>query len=273
MKVKNLMLGLGVSSLLVLSGTAGAATMVDDFSSYTDGNLTGQGAAGGGWAGAWYKSGSAAISTTVNATDGNTGGGPTGGSTANIIENTRNFATPLAVTDGAPTIWLSFDIRVNFTGDSLGNSSNTVELLGAGAYGRLNDPSGNTEWSAYVLPSSPFYEFSGVDMPDNVWSTVVVKLTPTGNGIADYSMWVDPNLALTEDDVLQVAPLLDGTMSLGNTSIASLQIRSAFYDSGSAVSYDNLRVSTESSPFIPEPASLMLVGLGLLGVMSRRCRA
>ena len=253
-------------TVFLLPLLAAATTMTDSFD-YGDGtDLTGSGSAGGGWAGPWYLgSGSGRVSFQ------NSGGVSMGGPTTSTRENKRDFATPLSITAGDPTIWLSFDLKVDFDG-TIGNSQDTAGLEGAGVYGRLNDPGGNLKWSLFHTLTPPYYDFSTVDVPDDVWSHVCVKLQPTGDGVADYSMWVDPNYGLLEDDPGQVDPLLTGVMDLGNTSIPNVVLYSTYYDSGNIRSTDNLRVSTDSSLFIPEPSTVLLMLCGWVLLILRRGR-
>ena len=232
-----------ISAMVALLPLSAAALTATDTFDYADGtDLAGSGSAGGGWGGAWYLPGGRV--TFVNSA-----GAAVGAYSSTARENKRSFATPLSITDGDPTIWLSFDMKVDFEG-TLGNSQDVVGLDGAGVYGRLNDPSGNLKWSTY--PPYP-YAFSTVDIPDDVWSHVCVKLQPTGDGIATYTMWVDPDYGLPEHahDLGQVAPLLTGTMNLGNTSIPGVVMYSSYYTSANVRSTDNLRVSDETSPFAP----------------------
>ena len=242
-------------TILLLPLSAAALTAADSFD-YGDGTeLTGSGSAGGGWGGPWYLGGgSGRVSFS------NFAGVAVGGPTTSTRENKRDFATPLSITAGDPTIWLSFDLKVDFDG-TIGNSQDTAGLEGAGVYGRLNDPGGNLKWSLFHTLTPPYYDFSTVDVPDDVWSSVCVKLEPTGDGVATYTLWVDPDYGMPDDDPGQVAPLLTGTMDLGNTSIPNVVLYSTYYDSGNVRSTDNLRVSTDSSPFSTEPIAVTAVNV------------
>lgn len=249
--------------------TAHATTATEDFESYGDGDpLNGSGAAGGGWLGPWV--GVSGVNTfwvdATKAADSRTGNYP--------VKSQRYFSTPLSITGGAPDIWLSFDMKIDFDAN-IGNSFDVIGLLGTpsdgGGYGRENAEGGgvNTKYSALVRPGGPFYDFSTTDIPDDVWSTVAVKLEPTGSGVASYTMWVNPNFGLPEG--AQSAPVLTGTMQRGGTSITGIELQTSFHTSTQHTSnWDNLRISDEASPFVPEPGTFLLLAMGGLGLTLRR---
>ena len=253
---------------VLFAGAAYGTTVLEDFESYTpSAGLTGQGSAGGGWAGGW--AGVSGVNQYevdgTQAADSTTGTAPTAGQ--------RFLSTPLSVTSGAPDIWLSFDMRIDFIGTTE-NSSDFITLLGptghgganTGGFGRENDPSGPREYSAYTPGAG--YNFTGTAIiPDDVWTHVAVKLEPTGTGAGTWTMWADPNYSLSETDPGQVAPVITGgSWSGGPSTIDGLSLSSSFWDGDQHAFFDNLRLSDESSLFVPEPGTFTLLVLGGLGL-------
>jgi len=246
--------------------TAHATTATEDFESLSVGGLSGQGSAGGGWAAGWVNV--AGVNEMV--VDGTKSAFSQTGSYP--VSNRRLFASPMSITGGAPDIWLSFDMKIDFDAN-IGNSFDVLNLMGTpsdgGGYGRENDPGGNTKYSALVSTCCGFYDFSTTDIPDDVWSTVAVKLEPTGSGTASYTMWVDPDFGLPEG--AQAPAVLTGTMSRGGTSITGIELLTSYHTSTQHTSnWDNIRVSDEASPFVPEPGTFVLLAMGGLGLTLRR---
>lgn len=265
--------------LSMVAAPASGATLVDSFD-YTDGALTGSGAAGDGWAGGWRKMGSA-LTMTVS------GGAATVTHSGNkTFTNYRLFDSSISLSSPADPIWFSYQANLDFVGGQqnardqlmLITSADTgtdsiVDRLG---FGRLNvnTPAGNTKWSGYVRQTGTAVDISTVEVPENVWSHVVVRLTPTGSGTGTYTMWIDPNLA----DIPSSTPVLTGSYALGSpyTSIVGIGLASAGRVTTlgnvteNVAQFDNLRISTDGPPTaVPEPAMLSTLGLAALALRRR----
>jgi hypothetical protein len=250
-------LGLLTTAILVC-GTAGATTITETFT-YSDGDLAGKGNSSEGWTGSWGVDGNQSMVVSGQVAT------CTGGSNLKNF-NYRAFESALSITAASPTIWLSWDMKMDIAGTA---GYDYVALVDgeAGAFGRPMSNSGN--WSAFYSLSDPYYADSGVSIPDGVWSSLCVKLVPTGDGIASGTMWVNPNYSLAEDDPSQVAPILTFTTDFGNTSVTTFQLRSRSYDAN-VTSFDNIRVSDESSLFVPEPTTMGLLTVGAIALFRRR---
>lgn len=257
-------------SVLLICGVASATTVTDNFDSYTDGDLNGQGSAGGGWDGAWYQDG------TNDSLVVDSGSGLIGGSGTNKTRKSRrDLATAIPLTVGSPTVWFSFDMKITYGGGSLGYSYDTGELLGYCSLGRhgKSGSAGNANYSIRDQVNDPYYTYSSTAVPGDQWLTIVLKLETTAtDGVTDYTFWVNPNLSLTEDDPNQVAPILSGTVGALSTSITGVKMNGRYYETGNSDQFDNVRLSNDSSPFVPEPTTIGLLAVGGLALLRRRSR-
>jgi len=266
---------MAVAAALLVPAAAFAVTVTESFDSYADGALNGKGAAGGGWAGAWGGSDiSMLVSNGVAVSD-----PPQVGTT----RSKRLLSESIPFTSGAPTVWISLKYKVDFQ-TAVGNAWDGMGLWwGAGStneggsFPRCNAAAGNTKWSIWNLDSSPYYTFYTEDITDDTWFDVCVKYEPTGNGLGTYTMWVDPDYGLAEDDPLQAAPILTGSFDYyGYTQLTAITVGANDQQNGIQAYFDDLRISNDSSPFgvIPEPgfALLGLAGLAAATIVRRRRR-
>ena len=242
-----------VAGLYVLPAAAVTATESFD---YGDGDLNGQGAAGSDWGGPWVAKGADATMVVTGNVAVSDAADPA------TCRSARDFAATMPVTNGAPTIWMSMKVKIDFQG-TLGNSWDGVGLLWegdqseGGAFGRMNDPGGNTNWSIWARDASPYYDFASQDIVDDTWYDLCMKLEPTADGAGTYTMWVDPNYALAEDDPGQTVPVLTGTFDYyGYTQLTTFSIGSSDADSGTTSYWDDIRISNDSAPFLVEQMAI-----------------
>jgi hypothetical protein len=78
-------------------------------------------------------------------------------------------------------------------------------------------------------------------------------------------MWINPDLAATEAS----QPTVWGAWRSGNTSYQGVSIVSDTADAD--LVFSNIAIYTgDDTPFIPEPSTALLGGLGLLALLRRR---
>lgn len=256
--------------VLVVSVNSYAATMVDDFSYSNGAYLSGQGSAGDGWAGPWGGLGKGEVNLYVYS--GAAGYNHTGAD-VNAMK-ARSFAEPIYVKAGAPTIWVSYDVKSDFGGSQSGSYFG-VQLGGVygstvstqNLFGRVD----YHKFGAYVRQTAPYYDQSSLEITDAAWYRIWIEIVPTGDGTADYRMWVNPDYNLAPDDPNQVVPILDSTLQMTYDHYTYVALASDVGAGGTNTDrFDNLYVSTDSAPKVPEPGTLGLLCVG--GVVSMICK-
>ncbi len=263
MKV-SLMTTFVAGSVAAAAGVASAA--IEPFTGYS-GNLWGNngGSASGSiaWTSAWgdtgfgnspdIASGSLGTVNTVTSSD------PYASKTLGYLEATRSF-TPQSNT----VVYVSSLVQIgsfasadNFGGIGLFEGGTEKFLVGQRYQA--------TQWGA---TTSNLTDGGGQDSATSIVSDTTALLTVKIDQVNNQlTMWVNPDFAQTEG---ANTPAFIQTWSDGNDDIDQIRLRGGNFNAGSAVwRFDNIEVSG-STPFVPEPASLAMLGLGGLAMLRRR---
>lgn len=257
MKQHRIVIGLG---LLALAPSAMAAIIASDNFSYAAGELNSQNG-GNGWAGAW----AAATAVTQVASPG----------ALQFTGNNDNAAyRQLSSAFSGDALYVDFTVKID--SGSLTNNDFLgfwLDTITSGAHtnrpntGIKSDGSGaNDVFARTTGTGGSFVTSSNIGSSNDVLYHIVGRLTKSGGNYNKFEVWLDPILA----DLGTADAVFNGNS--GISQITQVGFRTVNLDSGDVVSLDNLRLSTtwNEALSVPEPASLALLGIGLIGIGSLR---
>lgn len=244
------------SSLLVGQVSYATVNFSDDFNSYNNGNLVGQGS--------WTQTGSTATSPIqVN-----------GGSVAIGTSGQDIYApltTPITLTDGS-SFYIGLDVNVSAaqsTGDYFLHWSTPAGTTGTFIERLFVKSSGSGFVFGYDGSSGGTVNYSSTVLDFNTDYRLVLSYTAAAGALNDtFSLYLNPTDGVQGDNTAYMTSGYVGTGAEAST-VSAINFRQGGSTIAPTLTADNLVVATTFGEAfaVPEPSILALCGLGFAGLL------
>ncbi len=286
--MRNLWAMVGVSALLVAAAaaTAGAGLIAyEGFETYAAGtqveSSSGVGLSGGtGWTDAWnvvdtYRTNVTVVNQSLSYTSGSVqvNGGTKAMRVTGISNTTGNF---VLAGRGVPSTTGTYYLSMLFYAPTVAVDSDFIQMGFDTAWANPRTSIGQTNnagvpaWFARTTSTSGNSTFATDTVTPADTYFLVAKVSRV-SGSTNYNrvdLYVNPT-SLTE-------PGTPNATRIGDSGIASLAyfvIREAFVETADTYYFDEIKIVDSWAGAMPEPATLALMGLGIVGVyLGRRLR-
>jgi hypothetical protein len=286
--MRALLTTLGVSALLVaaMAATAGAGLIAyEGFDTYAAGTQvesnSGVGLSGGtGWTDVWniadaYRTNVTVVNQSLSYSSGNGDVQVSGGTKAMRVTGISQTAGNFVLAGrGVPSTTGTYYLSMLFYAPTVAVDSDFIQMGFDTAWANPRTSIGQQRsggvpaWFARTGGSSTTYAADTV-VPENTYF-LVAKVSRV-SGSTNYNrvdLFVNPT-SLTEPGT----PTVSRTGDSGIANLAYFAIREAFVETADTYYFDEIKIVDSWSGAIPEPATLALMGLGVVGVyLGRRLR-
>jgi hypothetical protein len=259
-------------TLGALTAPAAAGIIAYDGFDYAIGDLNGNNGGTGNWQTAWTANTAIDVvsaSLSYSGTGFTVGGGTKSGQITSLTGTAVDDVFDRQFTAQTGPVYFSLLFQAaagldssDFVTFMLNNDTN---YNNTGALGLRNDSGSENGFFARLRTTSDSNYKTNTQGVGGTTYFLVGKLYKSGAGNYDrIDFWLNPT-SLTEP-----AATVTGSKDIGTSSVSYLTCRVSGMEVGDQFQFDELRIGTTWGDVLPEPATLALVGLGMLLAFRRR---